>query len=201
MSGHKDPPRDWVVKKVQDGISPDGSWHYTCPEIPPIAGVVGSREAAVEACWSLHDWLVHFGMIKANAELRAEAQRLREEIGQHGIKCDRIIRELTERHKQLVAFARYVIAKAPAEEPGDDELDAVDSPGAAMKLAVNSEYFALARRARAALEASGVEKLVDGVVVGIGYPADWPRCPGCGRPALDGHITCGDVRCDEGSRR
>lgn len=33
------------------------------------------------------------------------------------------------------------------------------------------------------------------------YPSDWPRCPGCGQPALDGHITCGDVRCGEGSRR
>lgn len=34
-----------------------------------------------------------------------------------------------------------------------------------------------------------------------GYPAGWPACPGCGRPALDGHITCGDVSCDEGGRR
>lgn len=34
-----------------------------------------------------------------------------------------------------------------------------------------------------------------------GYPPDWPRCPGCGKPALDGHITCGDARCDEGGRR
>ena len=33
------------------------------------------------------------------------------------------------------------------------------------------------------------------------YPDDWPRCPGCGEPALDGHITCGDVRCGEGARR
>lgn len=34
-----------------------------------------------------------------------------------------------------------------------------------------------------------------------GYPEDWPRCPGCGRPALDGHITCGDARCAEGAHR
>lgn len=34
-----------------------------------------------------------------------------------------------------------------------------------------------------------------------GYPHDWPRCPGCGKPALDGHITCGDAGCDEGGRR
>lgn len=33
------------------------------------------------------------------------------------------------------------------------------------------------------------------------YPHDWPACPGCGGPALDGHITCGNVECDEGSRR
>ncbi len=34
-----------------------------------------------------------------------------------------------------------------------------------------------------------------------GYPEGWPRCPGCGRAALDGHITCGDARCGEGARR
>jgi hypothetical protein len=35
----------------------------------------------------------------------------------------------------------------------------------------------------------------------LGYPHDWPSCPGCGMPALDGHITCGDVACDEAGRR
>ena len=34
-----------------------------------------------------------------------------------------------------------------------------------------------------------------------GYPNDWPKCPGCGLPSLDGHITCGQARCDEGGRR
>jgi len=34
-----------------------------------------------------------------------------------------------------------------------------------------------------------------------GYPKDWPKCPGCGLPALDGHITCGKVGCDEAGRR
>ncbi len=34
-----------------------------------------------------------------------------------------------------------------------------------------------------------------------GYPEGWPRCPACGQAALDGHITCGDVRCGEGARR
>lgn len=34
-----------------------------------------------------------------------------------------------------------------------------------------------------------------------GYPPDWPRCPGCGRAALDGHITCGEAVCDEGEQR
>jgi hypothetical protein len=34
-----------------------------------------------------------------------------------------------------------------------------------------------------------------------GYPLDWPRCPSCNRPALDGYLTCGDVRCSEGSWR
>lgn len=33
------------------------------------------------------------------------------------------------------------------------------------------------------------------------YPVGWPKCPGCGQPALDGHITCGDVACREGERR
>jgi hypothetical protein len=33
------------------------------------------------------------------------------------------------------------------------------------------------------------------------YPAGWPLCPGCGLPALDGHTTCGDLRCNEGRYR
>jgi len=33
------------------------------------------------------------------------------------------------------------------------------------------------------------------------YPADWPRCPACGEPALDGHITCGSVACNEDEHR
>lgn len=33
------------------------------------------------------------------------------------------------------------------------------------------------------------------------YPPEWPRCPGCGHPAMDGHLTCGDVRCKEAARR
>jgi hypothetical protein len=27
------------------------------------------------------------------------------------------------------------------------------------------------------------------------YPPGWPACPSCGRPALDGKATCGDVAC------
>jgi hypothetical protein len=33
------------------------------------------------------------------------------------------------------------------------------------------------------------------------YPSDWPKCPSCGAPALDGHITCGSVLCNEGTHR
>lgn len=33
------------------------------------------------------------------------------------------------------------------------------------------------------------------------YPPDWPKCPSCGEPALDGHITCGSVLCNEAGRR
>lgn len=33
------------------------------------------------------------------------------------------------------------------------------------------------------------------------YPAGWPACPACARPALDGHITCGNAVCNEGGRR
>jgi hypothetical protein len=29
------------------------------------------------------------------------------------------------------------------------------------------------------------------------YPENWPRCPYCGDYALDGHLTCGRVACDE----
>ena len=33
------------------------------------------------------------------------------------------------------------------------------------------------------------------------YPSDWPKCPGCEAPALDGHITCGSVLCNESRAR
>lgn len=29
------------------------------------------------------------------------------------------------------------------------------------------------------------------------YPGDWPACPACGKPALDGHVSCGEAGCDE----
>jgi hypothetical protein len=32
------------------------------------------------------------------------------------------------------------------------------------------------------------------------YPEGWPRCK-CGDYALDGHLTCGRVECDEGAVR
>lgn len=28
-----------------------------------------------------------------------------------------------------------------------------------------------------------------------GYPLNWPKCPACGRPSLDGHKSCGRVEC------
>ena len=34
-----------------------------------------------------------------------------------------------------------------------------------------------------------------------GYPLNWPKCPNCGLPAMDGHVTCGRVECNEGSHR
>lgn len=34
-----------------------------------------------------------------------------------------------------------------------------------------------------------------------GYPPGWRRCPACGLPALDGHITCGSYGCNESGRR
>ena len=34
-----------------------------------------------------------------------------------------------------------------------------------------------------------------------GYPAGWPACIFCGEPALDGHLTCGCVACDEAAAR
>ena len=33
------------------------------------------------------------------------------------------------------------------------------------------------------------------------YPKDWPKCPKCREPALDGHITCGKRECDEQFQR
>jgi len=32
------------------------------------------------------------------------------------------------------------------------------------------------------------------------YPKDWPRCH-CGEPVLDGHLTCGNIACDEAAAR
>jgi hypothetical protein len=35
----------------------------------------------------------------------------------------------------------------------------------------------------------------------LNYPPDWPQCPSCGAPALDGHLTCGRPACREGVQR
>lgn len=36
----------------------------------------------------------------------------------------------------------------------------------------------------------------------MNYPETWPKCPSCGEPAMDGHITCGKFECNEsGARR
>lgn len=33
------------------------------------------------------------------------------------------------------------------------------------------------------------------------YPPNWPRCVHCGDYALDGHITCGRLACNESEAR
>jgi hypothetical protein len=33
------------------------------------------------------------------------------------------------------------------------------------------------------------------------YPENWPSCPYCGEPALDGHLTCGSATCSESQAR
>ena len=45
------------------------------------------------------------------------------------------------------------------------------------------------------------ETVADNVNPETGYPYNWPECPSCGAPALDGHITCGQAQCNEGSYR
>ena len=37
----------------------------------------------------------------------------------------------------------------------------------------------------------------DKMYPGTNYPDWWPQCVNCIRPALDGHLTCGHVECDE----
>jgi hypothetical protein len=37
-------------------------------------------------------------------------------------------------------------------------------------------------------------------VVGSYYPPNWPKCH-CGLPTLDGHLTCGNVECNESGAR
>jgi len=44
---------------------------------------------------------------------------------------------------------------------------------------------------RTPLTAAGV----GAVVAAAAYPANWPACPACGLPALDGKATCGNVTC------
>ncbi|HSZ58578.1 MAG TPA: hypothetical protein VK797_23120 [Tepidisphaeraceae bacterium] len=81
----------------------------------------------------------------------------------------------------------------------------LDLNGAATSVDATEGRFSIAPKGE-------VVSILEGGVVGFsvrkteanpteGYPPGWPKCPGCGRPALDGHITCGDVRCSEGSRR
>lgn len=31
----------------------------------------------------------------------------------------------------------------------------------------------------------------------MSYPKDWPECPVCGSPAMDGRATCGELSCTE----
>jgi hypothetical protein len=33
------------------------------------------------------------------------------------------------------------------------------------------------------------------------YPPNWPRCPVCGEPAMDGHLPCGGVTYGEAEQR
>jgi hypothetical protein len=35
----------------------------------------------------------------------------------------------------------------------------------------------------------------------MSFPDNWPRCPVCDDYALDGHITCGRVECNESEQR
>lgn len=51
--------------------------------------------------------------------------------------------------------------------------------------------------------ASGCAKFswAEMVLGGTGlYPPDWPKCH-CGDPVLDGHLTCGQLQCDERGQR
>ena len=56
-------------------------------------------------------------------------------------------------------------------------------------------FVAPANEHEAAVDAAGA-KLVRDL-----YPVGWPRCVSCGEPALDGHLTCGRVECNEGRAR
>lgn len=66
------------------------------------------------------------------------------------------------------------------EEAFDDALARIGAAAVALALRTPALFDTGSLRAGAA---------------GFGYPAGWPRCPGCGSPALDGKVTCGDAAC------
>jgi hypothetical protein len=39
------------------------------------------------------------------------------------------------------------------------------------------------------------------IITADGYPVGWPRCVWCGEAAMDGHLTCGRLRCSESAAR
>jgi hypothetical protein len=63
-----------------------------------------------------------------------------------------------------------------------------------------ADYFAVAANLARNAAPSPAGSTNSGPVASF-YPGGWPACPACGEPAMDGHITCGRMQCDEGGHR
>lgn len=105
-----------------------------------------------------------------------------------------------------LAQAEHVAEHIKLCQRCDEEREPVSDPPTPEQFLAHAVRLAVEAGARPALARERMSQLAQ-LYAGtlpeplLGYPPGWPRCPGCGRHALDGHITCGDVACDEGGRR
>jgi hypothetical protein len=147
-------------------------------------------------------------VFRGAAVMTAEGWRNVVERAQHDEKVrDLLVRLLTEQDaaKNLLQ-KRFACTGRPWPDLVADVFEAVESLDE-----IHERLDDLEQSMDEALEV--VQEVAEEVVQGevdddeeddmperFNYPANWPRCA-CGRPVLDGHLTCGRVECDEGAAR